>query len=178
MTLKRAHFAAAFGAVLLTLSACQPTDQSKGDSKSGFDDDSEAEFIVSSAGKDGAPGFTPQGWGWKPGSRVEISLFNEPDGQGKANPSWKKILDETVDASSLFGLNSNPPFYPVRRTLCGQPAPRQFMLVMAKNMDTGKIRIRPLPIDLYYTFQPCPHAGAGNPQMPPQAPQQAPPPEQ
>jgi hypothetical protein len=39
---------------------------------------------------------------------------------------------------------------------------------MAKNMDTGKIRIRPLPIDLYFTFQPCPHSGVAIPQTPPQ----------
>ena len=174
MTLKRALLIAAGGPLLLALAACQPTSQSKGDSKSQFNEDSEAEFIVSTADKNGAPGFTPQGWGWKPESRVEISLFNEPDGQGKANPNWKKILDETVDASSLFGLSSNPPFYPVRRTLCGNPPPRQFMLAMAKNMETGKIRIRPLPIDLYFTFQPCPHSGAAMPQMPPP---QAPPPE-
>ena len=170
MTLKHTPFVAACGLLFLTLSACQPTAQSKGDSKSQFKDDSEAEFIVNSAGKNGVPGFTPHGWGWKPGSHVEISLFNEPDGQGKANPSWKKILDETVDASSLFGLSSNPPFYPVRRTLCGNPPARQFMLVMAKNMDTGKIRMRPLPIDLYFTFQPCPHSGVANPQMPPETP--------
>ena len=169
MTLKRALFVAACGPFYVALTACQPTAQSKGDSKSEFKDDSEAEFLVSSAGKNEVPGLTPQGWGWKPGSRVEISLFNEPDGQGKANPNWKKILDERVDASSLFGLSSNPPFYPVRRTLCGNPAPRQFMLVMAKNMDTGKIRIRPLPIDLYFTFQPCPQSAVAIPQTPPQA---------
>ena len=98
MTLKRALFAAACAHLCLALTACQPTAQSKDDSKAGFKDDSEAEFLVGSADKNGVPGFTPQGWGWKPGSRVEISLFNEPDGQGKANPSWKKILDETVDA--------------------------------------------------------------------------------
>ena len=90
MTLERAPFAAACGLFFLTLSACQPTAQGKGDGKTEFKDDSEAEFLVSSAGKNGVPGFTPQGWGWKPGSRVEISLFNEPDGQGKASPSWKK----------------------------------------------------------------------------------------
>jgi hypothetical protein len=158
MTLMRALFVTACGPLVLTLTACQPASQST--------DESESELLVSSAGKGGVPGFTPQGWGWKQGSRVEISLFNEPDSQGKANPNWKKILDETVDPLSMFGFSSNPPFYPVRRTLCGNPAPRQFMLVMAKNTDTGKLRIRPLPVDLYFTFQPCPHSGVAMPQAP------------
>ena len=174
MVLKGALFVAAGVPLFLALAACQQTDQGKDDGKSAskpeFKDDSEAEFLVATADKNGVPAFTPQGWGWKPGSRVEISLFNEPDGQGKANPSWKKILDETVDASSLFGFSANPPAYPVRRTLCGNPPPRQFMLVMAKNMDTGKIRIRPLPIDLYFTFQPCPNSRGANPQEPAQIP--------
>src|SRR4029453_18757298 len=107
MTLTRAFFVAACAPLFLALTACQPTAQSKGDSKSEFKDDSEAEFLVSSADKNGVPGFTPQGWGWKPGSRVEISLFNEPDGQGRANPSWKKILDETGDPSALLGFRAN-----------------------------------------------------------------------
>lgn len=163
MTSKRALFIAACGPLfMMIITACQPASDKM--------EDSEAEFLMSSAGKGGAPGFTPQGWGWKPGSRVEISLFNEPDSQGKPNPNWKKILDETVDPSSMFGFSSDPPFYPVRRTLCGNPAPRQFMLAMAKNTDTGKTRMRPLPVDLYFTFQPCPHSGSAVPQPPPPAP--------
>lgn len=186
MTLKRTLFLAACGPLLLTLAACQPPDKSaKGSGSAGSgiggDTDSDPEFMVTSAGKNGAPGFTPQGWGWKPGSKVEISLFNEPDGQGKPNPSWKKILDETVETSTMFGFNDKAPFYPVRRTLCGNPPPRLIMLAMAKNTDTGKIRMRPLPVDLYFTFQPCPHSGAapqagGQPQL--QPPQEQPPPQQ
>ena len=83
MTLKRALFLTACGPLLLTIIACQPASDNM--------EDSEAELLMSNAGKGGAPGFTPQGWGWKPGSSVEISLFNEPDSQGKPNPSWKKI---------------------------------------------------------------------------------------
>ena len=166
MTSKRALLLAACGPLLLALAACQQAGKNT-------DGDADPEFMVSSAGKNGVPGFTPQGWGWKPGSKVEISLFNEPDGQGKANASWKKILDETVEDSTMFGFNSNPPFYPVRRTLCGNPPPRQIMLAMAKNTDTGRIRMRPLPVDLYFTFQPCPHSGVApqvqpQPQPPPQ----------
>ena len=172
MTLNRALFWTACGPLFLTLIACQPAAKSSGDD--------DPEFLVSSAGKNGVPGYTPQGWGWKPGSSIEISLFNEPDAQGKANPSWKKIADEKVDPSTMFGFSAKAPFYPVRRTLCGQPAPRQFMLVMAKNTDTGKIRMRPLPVDLYFTFQPCPHSGVApqpQPQPQPMAPQPQPQPQ-
>ena len=42
MTLKRALFIAACAPHFLALTACQPTAQSKGDSKSQFKDDSEA----------------------------------------------------------------------------------------------------------------------------------------
>ena len=179
MTLKRALILTACGPLLLTLAACQPSGKGKSDeaksdeAKSALSaDDADPEFLVSSAGKNGVPGFTPQGWGWKPGSKIEISLFNEPDGQGKANPTWKKILDEKVEPSTMFGFDVNPPFYPVRRTLCGNPPPRQIMLVMAKNADTGKIRMRPLPVDLYFTFQPCPHSAAAPPPQEPQPPPQ------
>ena len=161
MTSKRALLLAACGPLLLALAACQPA------SKGMEDSDSDPEFLVSSAPKNGVAGFTPQGWGWKPGSKVEISLFNEPDGQGKANASWKKILDETVEDSTMFGFSDKAPFYPVRRTLCGNPPPRHVMLAMAKNTDTGKIRMRPLPVDLYFTFQPCPHSGAAPQVQPP-----------
>ena len=54
MTLQRTLFVAVCGPLFLTLSACEPTAQNKGEGKSEFKDDSEAEFIVSSAGKDGA----------------------------------------------------------------------------------------------------------------------------
>lgn len=169
MTLKRTHFVAACGPFVLMLTACQQAGQKSADG------DADPEFLIGSAGKAGVPGLTPQGWGWKPGSKVEISLFNEPDSQGKPNASWKKILDETVEPSTMFGFSDKAPFYPVRRTLCGNPAPRQMMLVMAKNTDTGRVRMRPLPVDLYFTFQPCPHSGVtpppdqSQPQPPPQA---------
>jgi hypothetical protein len=163
MTLKRALFVTACGPLFLAAIACQPASDNM--------EDSEAELLMSNAGKGGAPGFTPQGWGWKPGSKVEISLFNEPDSQGKPNPSWKKILDETVDTSTMFGFSADAPFYPVRRTLCGNPAPRQFMLAMAKDTKTGRTRMRPLPVDLYFTFQPCPHSGVAVPQAAPPPPQ-------
>jgi hypothetical protein len=168
MTRKCALFFTTLAPLWMMTAACQPAS----DKEENGEVDSDPEFLMSSAGKNGAPGYTPQGWGWKPGSSIEISVFNEPDSQGKPNPTWKKILDEKVEPSTMFGFSADAPFYPVRRTLCGNPAPRQFMLAMAKNMDTGKTRMRPLPVDLYFTFQPCPGTGApgaASPQPPPPA---------
>lgn len=138
-------FLAAVCVSLLTLTACPPG-QSTDDSESGF-------FVVSAA--PGLAGYKPTGWGWKPNSKLEISIWNEPDGPGSASTQWKKILDETVDPSSLFGFNSGAPVYPVARSICGNPANGQTVLIMAKSLTTGKIRMFQAPADIYFTFQPC-----------------------
>lgn len=118
-------------------------------------DPSESNFFVASAGQSGVSGYLPTGYGWQPNSQLEISIWHEPTGPGSVSSEWKKILDVTVDASSMFGFNSGAAFYPVRRSICGAPEASQTVLFMAKSKTTGKIRMRETPADLYFTFQPC-----------------------
>ena len=118
-------------------------------------DDSRSDFFVTATGQGGVSGYLPTGWGWKPNSKIEISIWNEPDGPGSASTQWKKILDVNVGADSMFGFNSGAPFYPVRRTICGNPENGQTLVFMAKNLTTGRFQMRQVPADLYFTFQPC-----------------------
>jgi hypothetical protein len=145
MVRKRLFLTAAYSSLFLTLTACPP----------GQSSEPQADFYISSAGQSGVSGYLPNGYGWTPGSKVEISLWHEPDGPDSASTQWKKILDENVDNIGMFGFNSGAPFYPVRRTICGTPVQGQTMLAMAKNVNTGTIRMRQIPVDLYFTFQPC-----------------------
>jgi hypothetical protein len=132
--------------VIFSLTACIPGQSA---------DDRQSDFFVTSNGQGSVSGYTPTGWGWKPNSKIEISIWNEPDGPGSASTQWKKILDETVDSSWLFGFNSGAPFYPVRRSICGAPENGQTLVFMAKSLTTGNIRMRQVPADLYFTFKPC-----------------------
>lgn len=146
MRQKRVLLAAVFVSLFLALSTCSPW-QSTGDFEAGL--------FVTSSGQNGVSGYLPTGWGWKPNSKVEISIWNEPDGPGSASTEWKKILDETVGDSGLFGFTPRAPFYPVRRSICGTPENGQTLVFMAKSLTTGRITMRQVPADLYFTFQPC-----------------------
>lgn len=132
--------------LLISLSACPP-EQLPEDNTSGF--------FVKSTGQGGVSGYVPTGWGWKPNSKVEISIYDEPDGPGSVSNQWKKILDENVDANSMFGFNQGAPFYPVRRSICGNPEDGQMVVFMAKSLTTGKIHMQRVPAHLYYTFEAC-----------------------
>jgi hypothetical protein len=141
----RPLFACLLSASLLaSLAGCQPSA-----------DQSESNFFVTSAGHAGMSGYLPTGYGWQPNSQLDISIWHEPTGPGSVSSEWKKVLDVTVDASSMFGFDSGAAFYPVRRSICGNPEPGQMVLFMAKSKTTGKIRMRETPADLYFTFQPC-----------------------
>lgn len=142
--------------MLFGLTACFPGQST---------DESEADFFVSTAGRAESYGYHWTGYGWKPDSTVEISIWNEPDGPGSTSTQWKKIRDENVNSISMFGDGSGAPkfgytpgspLYPVRRTICGNPVNGQTVLFMAKSLTTGKIRMRQLPADLYFTFKSCP----------------------
>ena len=115
-------------------------------------DESQSDFFVQSA----FGGYNAQGWGWKPNSKVSIEIFNEPDGPGSANTAWKHMYDVDVDQWGMFGFTTDfTPPYRVERRICGTPEQNQTALVMAKNLTTGKIRMRQVPVDIYFTFQPC-----------------------
>jgi hypothetical protein len=144
---KRPFLVALYGSLLFGLTACLPGQSS---------DDGQAGFFVASAGRGGVSGHLPTGYGWKPNSKVEISIWNEPDGPGSASTRWKKIFDENVGADWLFGFDAGAPFYPVRRSICGTPEDGQAMVFMAKSLTTGTIRMHRVPVDLYFTFKPCP----------------------
>ena len=146
MFLKRSLRVALCGSLLFSLAACLP-----GQSP----DDSQASFFVTSAGRGGVSGYVPTGYGWKPNSKVEISVWNEPDGPGSASTDWKKVFDEDVDRDGLFGFNTGAPFYPVRRTICGTPGEGQTMAFMAKSLTTGTVRMHRVAVDIYFTFKPC-----------------------
>lgn len=132
--------------LLFSLTACVPGQTA---------DERQSDFYVSVSFQGGQSGYLPTGWGWRPNSTVEISIWNEPNGPGTASTQWKKLFDETVDPSSLFGFNSGAPFYPVPRRICGHPENGQTVVFMAKSLTTGSIRMRQVPADLYFTFQPC-----------------------
>jgi hypothetical protein len=136
--------AAACGCALLGLTACErsPSDYA-------------ADFFVTSTGQGQVSGYTPQGWGWKPNSKVSIQLWAEPDGRGGASTDWKHLFDVDVDSSSLFGFTGNAKFYPVKRTICGNPENGQTVVFMAKSLSTGKFVLRRVPADIYFTFKPC-----------------------
>ena len=135
-------FASLCGLLFLTLTACQPAI-----------DESQANFFVASTGRQ--PGYYPQGGGWKPNSKVSISLWNEPDGPGSASTDWKHLFDVDVDSNGMFGYSSSSPFYPVRRSICGNPENGQTVVFMAKSLTTGKILMYRPGADIYFTFQPC-----------------------
>jgi hypothetical protein len=144
---KRPFLAVVCVSLLFSLTACPPGQST---------DDSQSDFFVQLDQQGGVSGYLPTGWAWQPNSKVEISIWNEPDGPGSASVQWKKILDENVDATSMFGFNSGAPFYPVRRSICGNPEIGQMVVFMAKSLTTGKIRMSRVPADIYFTFQPCP----------------------
>jgi hypothetical protein len=146
MTKKYALLATICGCLLFTLTACPP-------SQVGDNSDSNADFYVQSAGRNA--GYTPQGGGWKPNSKVEITLWGEPISKDEASTDWKHIFDVDVDVNSLFGYSSSSQFYPVSRKFCGSPVQGQTMTFLAKSLTTGRIRTFRAPVDLYYTFQPC-----------------------
>ena len=133
--------------LLFGLSACPP----------GQTEEIRADFWAGAVGRAGVTnGFSATGWGWKPNSKVEISIWHEPDGPGSARAEWKKILDENVDSDGTFGFKPGAPFYPVYRTICGNPEPGQKILFMAKNPTTGTIRMIQFEFaHIYFTGQPC-----------------------
>lgn len=145
MSIQRKLLACASALWLVGLAGCQPTSN----------DDKDAEFFVASNGQGGVNGYTVQGWGWKPGDTVEVKIWHEPDGPGSALGEWKKLFDAKVDSTSLFGFSGSATFYPVRRWICGNPENGQFLLAMVKSTTTNRIRMRQVPVDIYFTFQPC-----------------------
>ena len=130
--------------LLFSLSACPPAP---------LPDDSQARFDVTGTGQHGVSGYTPTGWGWKPNSKVEISIWDEPGGDGH----WKKILDENVNADGMFGFEPGPaPFYPVEPKICGNGELDQTVVFMAKSLTTGKIEMDRVTAGFYFTHRPCP----------------------
>jgi hypothetical protein len=128
-------------ALLFSLTAC-------------WNDNSPSNLYVASA-YPGVSGYLPTGWGWKPNTKVEISIWHEPDQSGGVSTQWKKVLVVDVDPNSLFGFNPSPQVYSVARNICGNPVQGQTVLFMGKNLNTGKIVMREAPADLYYTFKAC-----------------------
>jgi hypothetical protein len=145
VALKRYLLAVACGLLVLSLTACGPST-----------DDSQSNFYVSQVGQAGVSGYVPQGWGWRPGSKVSIQLWNEPCGPDCATSEWKHLFEVEVDQNGMFGFASNAAFYPVRRSICGDAANgQQTVVFMAKSLTTGKISMRQVPAHLWFTFQPC-----------------------
>ena len=146
MNQKRLLLLASLAFLLIGLPGCMPPQTA---------DESGADLYVTWAGQGGVSGYVPTGYGWRPSSKIEISIWGEPDGPGSASTEWKKVLDEVPDSFTMFGFNSGAPVYSVRRTFCGQPEQGQTMVFMAKSLTTGTIRMHRVPVDLYFTFQTC-----------------------
>lgn len=145
MLIHRKSLTFALALLMCGLAGCQPTSN----------EDLNAEFFFASNGQGGVNGYTVTGWGWKPGDKVEVKIWHEPDGPGSAAGQWKKLFDANVDSSSLFGFAGTATFYPVRRSICGSPENGQFMLAMVKSLTTNRLRMRQIPVDIYFTFHPC-----------------------
>ncbi len=122
--------------------------------RSSNSDHSESTFFVGISMENRVSGFRASGWGWKPGSRIEIRVHNEPTATGGVTGTWKKLFTVTVDADSMFGLNPTATFYPVARLACGHPH-GQTVMFTATNLDTGRLRVQHVPADLYFSFNPC-----------------------
>ena len=142
---QRRMLACASALLLAGLAGCQPTSN----------DDRDADFFAASNGWSRMNGYTVQGWGWKPGDQVEVKVWHEPNGPSSAAPQWKKLFDVNVEPTSLFGFSGGSSFYPVNRGICGTPENGQTMLMMVKSLNTNRIRMRQVPVDIYFTFQPC-----------------------
>jgi hypothetical protein len=144
MSIRSGLLACAGASMLLSLSGClEPASAA----------DAQAEIFPASASHAGN-GYQVQGWGWKPGSKVSISMFDEPNGPGTAASEWRHLFDVTADANGMFGFTTGSAFHPVNRNICGQPEQGQVASFQAK-ADTGRIRVRQTPVDIYYTFQRC-----------------------
>jgi hypothetical protein len=144
MYLKLPLLAAVCIYLLFSLNGCPPGQSA---------DESHADFGVAL----GTSAYLPKGWGWKPNSKVEISIFDEPDGPGSASSHWKKILDENVDTDGMFGFNSGAPIYPVPQKFCGDffAVKDQTVSFMVKSLTTGSIRLREVSAHIYFTGEPC-----------------------
>ena len=146
MSPKRSLLVAVCVSLLFSLTACLPAPST---------DNSESNFIVASNGQRGVPGYTPQGYDWKPNSQVEISIWDEPDGPDSRNGQWKDIFVENVDAQGSFGLLGSIPFYPVPKIFCGTPRNYETVLFKAISLTTGKWRMFTASAGPYFTYQPC-----------------------
>jgi len=149
MSPKRPLLVAACVGLLFSVTGCLPGQSSE---------DPYADFFVDTAGpgQAGMEVYRPRGYGWKPNSKVEFSIWNEPDGRGSASTQWKKIFDVNVDATGMFGFNDAAAVYPVRRSICGNPETQQTMVFMARSPTTGTVRMHQSPVDHYFTLRPCP----------------------
>jgi hypothetical protein len=145
MIRKRYLLATMCAPVVFVLAGCPPPQST---------DDSASDFFVAVTTQAGVQGYVPQGWGWKPSSKVSIQLWHEPCGPGCATSAWKHLFDVDVDSSGMFGFTPNAKFHPVRREHCGTHE-NQSVVFMAKSLTTGKIRMRQTLADLWYTFRPC-----------------------
>jgi len=117
-----------------------------------FNDDVDARFSVEEGGQGEVPGYIPTGWNWKPLSEVEITIFDEPGGDGKP----KKLPVAKVNINGMFGsLSDSATFHPVpvERKICGNQL-NPTVLFMAESLKSGKIVVKRVPADLY--FKQCP----------------------
>ena len=148
MSPKHPSLVAFCAGVLFSLTGCLPGQSSE---------DPYADFFVVTAGpgQAGMEVYRPTGYGWRPNSKVEFSIWNEPDGPGSTSTQWKKIFDVNVDATGQFEFNDAAAAYPVRRNICGKPEDQQKMVFKARSLNTGTVRMRQSPVDLYFTFTGC-----------------------
>jgi hypothetical protein len=114
-------------------------------------EDSQANFFVAVA----SSGYTPQGYGWKPNSKVSIDMWGEPDGPGSASTAWKHLFDVNVDSIGMFGFTGAQTYPVPLKKFCGNPENGQTAVFMAKSLTTGRLVMRSFPVDIYFTFHPC-----------------------
>jgi hypothetical protein len=121
--------------------------------------DSDASFYVMSTRNGERTTFVPQGWGWVPRSRIEISVLGEPrisDNEVLTDGGWRSLGFVTPDSNGQFGFNTGP-FTSVVQKLCGFPPPWMAQpLFLARDTSTGKVRIFSGRTGDWFTFKACP----------------------
>jgi hypothetical protein len=116
-------------------------------------------FFVAVSGNRQESTFLPQGYGWVPNNRIEISVYGEPMREGNElvnNSSWRSLGFVKPDSYGMFGYNSGALVAVVPRSLCG--APPQWLnqpLFLARDTETGTVSLIAGSNAEWFTFEPC-----------------------
>ncbi len=136
-----------FAAALLSITGCATGPRN------------EPGFYVMALGDRQSTTFTPTGYGWLPGSTVEISIFAEPvrTDTGEISAAPGRIIGTVqADSNGFFGFNSGAFTHQVPRRICGfPPGWLQAPFFVARDNSNGIVRFSNTGNDHWFTFTQC-----------------------